>query len=225
MSHPYYHAKSSLDRFNFGDLDYFIKIHEWFDTTKSTYPSTEHRMILHHEYGIDIAKYAFNEYPDRVVIDVGRQHIKEDYGDKVPFFSDICKCFNTTGFGFEPTIDVMAMSDLMRKRFRGIKEDYIAFNELMDKYHLYTENPNGRFVTHSSFGCFLMRDMIGHTYTIKSTGRVIPTRYIAEFHIKAEFSGMIPTPQDWAKLINQRKWNSLIGTPEKLSKRYYRNGI
>lgn len=86
MSHPYYHALSSAKRFG-GSWNDYIKIHEWFDQTKSLIPDVRHRAILHSSFGVFLCQQVFGEVLVRdsdgkavPVRTIGEQHILDDMG-------------------------------------------------------------------------------------------------------------------------------------------------
>ncbi len=85
MAHSYHHALSSVKRFG-GIPEDYIKIHNWFDSTKAAYAHVRHRAILHNTFGIFLAEQLFGltiinsdgkEIPVRIIAE---QHVKEDLG-------------------------------------------------------------------------------------------------------------------------------------------------
>jgi len=86
MSHPFYHATSSVKRFG-GSVQDYIALHEWFDQTKAHLPDARHRAILHSSFGLFLCQQMFGEVivrksdgkpiPTRIL---GEQHILEDLG-------------------------------------------------------------------------------------------------------------------------------------------------
>lgn len=89
MAHPYDHAKSSVRKWGGAPEDY-LKIHDWFDETKSWYCHSIHRMFRHHSEGIfeceKIFGTSFTNSDGKVVYTryVGEQHVKEDCNGYVP---------------------------------------------------------------------------------------------------------------------------------------------
>ena len=51
MAHPYHHALSSAKKWG-GTVDDYIRIHAWFDFSKSIIADYRHRALRHHAAGI-----------------------------------------------------------------------------------------------------------------------------------------------------------------------------
>ena len=93
MAHPYHHAVSSARRFGGSPEDY-QPIHDWFDETKAHMADFRHRALRHHSLGIFWAEEKFGttitnsdgkHIPVRLI---GEQHVKEDFGGKIPTVAD-----------------------------------------------------------------------------------------------------------------------------------------
>jgi hypothetical protein len=92
MSHPYHHALSSVKKWG-GEVEDYIKIHNWFDESKSMWADFRHRALRHHAEGIFMCETIFGStitlsngksIPTRWV---GEQHVKEDLG-RIPSIQD-----------------------------------------------------------------------------------------------------------------------------------------
>lgn len=89
MAHPIIHAKSSAKQFG-GKYEDYIKIHEWFDETKSWYGHSIHRIFRHHSEGIFECEKVFGTHfvnsDDKIVYTryIGEQHVKEDCNNYIP---------------------------------------------------------------------------------------------------------------------------------------------
>lgn len=89
MAHPWQHSLSSVKKFG-GKPEDYIRIHEWFDETKSWYAHIYHRMFRHHSEGIFQCEQIFG--PHFVNSDgktvytryVGEQHVREDLNNYIP---------------------------------------------------------------------------------------------------------------------------------------------
>ena len=57
---------------------------------------------------------------------------------------------------------------------------------------------------HHSAGIWLSEAIFGPTITL-STGRIIPTRWVGEQHVR-EALGFIPSFTDWVKTIRPEAW-------------------
>lgn len=92
MSKPYKHALSSAKKFG-GKPEDYIKIHDWFDSTKACVPDVRHRAILHSAFGIFLAEQVFGHNITNSagkvisVRDIGEQHVIEDMGT-IPTMQD-----------------------------------------------------------------------------------------------------------------------------------------
>jgi hypothetical protein len=85
IMHPWHHALSSVKKFG-GIPEDYIKIHNWFDATKSGMANFRHRAMRHHSegifeceerFGITIKNSSGKTIPTRVI---GEQHVTEDLG-------------------------------------------------------------------------------------------------------------------------------------------------
>lgn len=92
MSHPYYHALSSVRRWG-GAAEDYQPIHDWFDQSKMILADPRHRALRHHAEGIFMAETVFGTtianadcraVPVRLI---GEQHVREDLGH-IPSFAD-----------------------------------------------------------------------------------------------------------------------------------------
>lgn len=85
---PYIHAINSAKRYG-GIPEDYIKIHNFFDSTKAAWADVRHRAILHSSFGIFIVEQVFgttitnSEGKVVNVRDIGEDHVVEDCG-KIP---------------------------------------------------------------------------------------------------------------------------------------------
>jgi hypothetical protein len=92
MAHPYHHALSSVRKWG-GQVDDYIRIHEWFDESKKITADFRHRALRHHAEGIFMAEALFGSTitlsTGRIIPTrwVGEQHVREDLGF-IPSFAD-----------------------------------------------------------------------------------------------------------------------------------------
>lgn len=86
---PWIHAENSVKRYG-GIPENYIKIHDWFDSTKSAWADVRHRAILHSTFGIYLAEQVFGHYivnsdgKKVQVRDVAEDHVAEDFGGAIP---------------------------------------------------------------------------------------------------------------------------------------------
>jgi hypothetical protein len=93
MTHPVYHAKTSVKKWGGKPEDYLL-IHDWLDATKETFADFRHRALRHHSQGIFEAERVFGhsivnadgrEVPVRYICEL---HIREDCGGFIPSVAD-----------------------------------------------------------------------------------------------------------------------------------------
>ena len=97
------------------------------------------------------------------------------------------------------------------KKWGGSVEDYLALHEFFDASKLILADFRHRALRHHAEGIFLLEQIHGKTLTL-STGRVIPTRWVGEQHVREDL-GFIPSFTDWVKTIRPEAW---MGRAEKI---------
>ena len=89
MADVWHHAVSSARQFG-GQADDYLPIHAWFDETKRLLADFRHRALRHHAEGIAQAVDRFgpvvrnSEGRAIPVRWIGEQHVKEDFGGRIP---------------------------------------------------------------------------------------------------------------------------------------------
>lgn len=90
------------------------------------------------------------------------------------------------------------------KKWGGVIEDYIKIHSWFDESKEMFADFRHRALRHHAEGIFLCEKLFGLTITL-STGRVIPTRWVGEQHVKEDL-GRIPSIQDWFCCIRPEHW-------------------
>jgi hypothetical protein len=90
------------------------------------------------------------------------------------------------------------------RKYGGEASDYIAVHNWFDATKAHIATPAHRAIRHHSLGVFDAEAIFGLTLT-NSAGRVIPTRWIGEQHLREE-CGCIPTVADWLKDLPIAPW-------------------
>ena len=90
------------------------------------------------------------------------------------------------------------------RRWGGTVEDYQRLHDWFDQSKSYMADFRHRALRHHAEGIFMLESIFGTTLTL-STGRVIPTRWVGEQHVKEDL-GFIPSMQDWFKHIQPQVW-------------------
>ena len=90
------------------------------------------------------------------------------------------------------------------RKYGGGASDYIGIHTWFDATKAHIPTPAHRAIRHSSLGIFDAEVVFGVTLT-NSAGRVIPTRWIGEQHLR-EDCGCIPTVADWLRDLPIAPW-------------------
>lgn len=85
-------------------------------------------------------------------------------------------------------------------KWGGNVDDYIAIHSWFDESKAWHGDYRHRAMRHHTQGIFDCEHRFGTTITL-STGRVIPTRWVAEQHV-VEDLGYMPTVSDWLKHLS-----------------------
>jgi hypothetical protein len=90
------------------------------------------------------------------------------------------------------------------KKWGGVVEDYQRLHDWFDESKQITADFRHRALRHHAEGIFMLETIFGKTITL-STGRVIPTRWIGEQHVREDL-GHIPSFADWVRAIRPEPW-------------------
>lgn len=90
------------------------------------------------------------------------------------------------------------------KKWGGEVEDYIAVHNFFDETKQYVGDFRHRALRHHTLGIEQAIEKFGEGLPL-SSGRIIPTRWVAEQHLIEDF-GRIPTVQDWLRCIEPQDW-------------------
>jgi hypothetical protein len=93
----------------------------------------------------------------------------------------------------------------------GAVSDYQPIHDWFDESKKITADFRHRALRHHAEGIFMAETIFGHTLTL-SSGRVIPTRWVGEQHVREDL-GFIPSFADWVKAIRPEPW---MGRAQKL---------
>lgn len=99
------------------------------------------------------------------------------------------------------------------KKWGGEPEDYLAIHQWFDASKHGFGDFRHRVLRHHTEGIASCIELFGPTLTL-STGRVIPTRYVAEQHV-IEDMGRLVSLQDWCVCIQPQSW---MNKPRQLSR-------
>jgi hypothetical protein len=90
------------------------------------------------------------------------------------------------------------------RKWGGTVDDYLAINQWFDQSKAISADFRHRALRHHAEGIALCVQIFGPTIVI-SSGRIIPTRWIAEQHVQQDF-GWIPSFVDWMRAIKPAPW-------------------
>jgi hypothetical protein len=90
------------------------------------------------------------------------------------------------------------------RKWGGTPEDYIAIHAWFDESKQIIADYRHRALRHHAEGIFMAEKIFGVTLTL-STGRVIPTRWVGEQHVREDL-GRIPSFADWVRAIRPEAW-------------------
>ena len=93
------------------------------------------------------------------------------------------------------------------RRFGGTCEDYLAIHNWLDATKETFCDFRHRALRHHAQGVFEAERVFGATVR-NSAGHLVPTRYIAEQHIKEDCGGIVPSVSDWLSRIRPEAWMS-----------------
>jgi hypothetical protein len=90
------------------------------------------------------------------------------------------------------------------KRWGGEPAEYMSIHVWFDQTKASMCDQRHRALRHHAEGIGWCVEHFGPTLTL-STGRVIPTRWVAERHVQEDL-GKIPTAADWLRCIKPERW-------------------
>jgi len=91
------------------------------------------------------------------------------------------------------------------KKFGGKPEDYLEIHHWFDCTKAYEPTFRHRALRHHTQGIFEAEKVFGHVIT-NSDGKEVLVRVVGEQHVREDFSGFIPTVQDWLRKIPSEQW-------------------
>jgi hypothetical protein len=220
---PLQHARITAHRYG-SEWQDWIGIHNWIDRSKMIFPSMQHRMFLHSDFGEWLTVRIHGEAikaADGTVIptrDLFRDHQMEDLGRIVPlaeWLREIELSYWTRRRRPPRQLEQIKEEPVsgLAARWGGAPEDYRALIEFFDKpRELAPENPEAAdLITHNSFGIFLAEELSGTTLTLTITDnsqrspQLISTRSVAEDLVYARV-GSIPPAGNLAAHTKLKLW-------------------
>jgi hypothetical protein len=90
------------------------------------------------------------------------------------------------------------------RKWGGAPEDYQGVHDWFDASKMIVADFRHRALRHHAEGVFMAERVFGLTLTL-STGRIIPTRWVGEQHVREDL-GFIPSFAEWVKSIRPEPW-------------------
>lgn len=90
------------------------------------------------------------------------------------------------------------------RQWGGNPSEYQHLHDWFDASKALTADFRHRLLRHHSFGVFELERTFGVALTL-STGRVIPTRWVGEQHVREDL-GRIPTFAEWVANVRPQAW-------------------
>jgi hypothetical protein len=217
---PLQHAQISAHRYG-GNWQDWYALHDWFDQTKKLFPSMQHRLFLHSDFGGYLARQVFGEQLEiggvgtLPTAEVVRDHQIEDLGRVVPLAewlneledSALCRASEQALRYQSPTEQQLVANPLtvLARRYGGNEDEYQALVTFFDEPGRFAEKDSrSRWVLHNSLGIYLLEEVFGKVLTL-SDGRLVSTRSIGEDLVKARL-GFIPSAAAVASRVKMRPW-------------------
>ncbi len=238
---PLQHAEITAHRYG-GDWQDWIAIHNWIDRSKAIWPSMQHRIFLHSDFGewlaVKIHGEAVSSKSGGAISarNLFRDHQVEDLGRVVTlseWLREVDAAYWTRRRKSPRRLEQIRESPAegLASQWGGVPCDYLELIDFFDKpRELAPDNPDAAtLITHNSFGIFLAEELLGTIITLTETDnfrqsqRIISTRSAAEDLVYARI-GSIPPAGNLAAHTNLRLWmcGSEVGAGLKVRRRYER---
>ncbi len=220
---PLQHAHITAHRYGGAWRDW-IGIHDWIDRSKMIFPSMQHRMFLHSDFGEWLAVRIHGESigaEEGTVIstrDLFRDHQVEDLG-RVVTLAEWLREIDASYWALrrKPPRQLEQIreepAEGLAARWGGVPGDYLALIDFFDKpCEFAPDNPDAAgMITHNSFGIFLAEELLGTVITLTETNDsrhlppIISTRSAAEDLVYARI-GSIPPAGNLAAHTRLKLW-------------------
>lgn len=150
------HALLTKKKFN-GKAEDYLAIHQFIDISKLFYFDIKHRVLLHNTYGIDICIQKFghtliNADGQTILIrDIAAEHCKEDLLGVVPTLNNWFKYVD------EELLNVLKPLNPFDSKLK----------EFILQPYIMSGLKSSLIITHSNFGVFLAKEILGMDYAIE----------------------------------------------------------
>jgi uncharacterized protein DUF6915 len=220
---PLQHARIAAHRYG-GEWEDWITIHDWIDRSKAIFPSMQHRMFLHSDFGEWLAVRVYDEairskfgtviptrdlFPDHQMEDLGRVVTLAEWLREID--ADYWTRRRNPPRHLEQIRE--APAEGLAARWGGVPDDYLALIDFFDKPSEFApDSPDAAaMITHNSFGIFLAEELLGTVIPLTETNdsskfpQIISTRSAAEDLVYARV-GSIPPAGNLAAHTRLKLW-------------------
>ncbi|WP_312075778.1 DUF6915 family protein [Chryseobacterium sp.] len=153
-----YWKHSLLSRKKFGgNPEDYLAVHKFLDSSKLFYYHLKHRILLHNTYGMEICISKFGELITNangkkiLTRDIVAEHCKEDLYGVVPTLSNWFKYHD----------------EKIYEDFKPIESQDKMLNDFLMKPLLMSGSHASLIITHSNFGVYLAKEILGEDYALK----------------------------------------------------------
>ena len=153
-----YWKHSLLSRKKFGgNPEDYLPVHKFLDSSKLFYYHLKHRILLHNSYGMEVCISKFGELITNIdgkkilVRDIVAEHCKEDLYGIVPTLNNWFKYADEKIF----------------EDFELITTDDQVLNDFLMKPLMMSGLQSSLIITHSNFGIYLAKEVLGSDYALK----------------------------------------------------------
>jgi hypothetical protein len=220
---PLQHARITSHRYG-GEWQDWISIHDWIDRSKAIFPSMQHRMFLHSDFGewltVKIHGEVIGSKSGAAIStrDLFRDHQVEDLGRVVTLAewlreidADYWMRRRKPPRQFEQVREEPAGG--LAARWGGVPDDYLELIGFFNKPSEFAPDNSdaAALITHNSFGIFLAEELLGTVISLSETNnspqfpQIISTRSAAEDLVYARI-GSIPPAGNLAARTRLKLW-------------------
>lgn len=173
---PLDHAHASVRRHG-GDVDDYLHVHKFLDSSKMAHPTIRHRAIFHHSLGCFIAERRFPDERRFSVRQIAEEHILEDCEGKIPTVKDWGSCIGMKAWIKMPDLSLDGeVAQLMLEPFAA--------------WH----DPRAAYVWFHGFGAQTIGELFG------------PRARVDALEIIKSTFGKVPSIDDWVANITPQRW-------------------
>jgi hypothetical protein len=221
--HPYHHALSSRRSYG-GDLADYWPLHNWFDASKSALAHFTHRALRHHKEGLEEARHLFGSVivnSDGASIPTGKlglQHLAEDMsiipsaGDWLTHLDPQAPPLLTA---LDPLPPPMELATASARQFGVATETTLPVHTWFLETAAWFDDKRHLAMRCHAFGIFEAEARFG--LVLGPASNPLPTRILAEWHVRTVIGGRIPAAADFLRRIKGQAWMAAAQNPRRLA--------